>query len=331
METNAGPMRVVAGSGRSGTTWVLDCLADANGLRPMFEPLHPAVTPLGAKFAYRAIQPGEQHPDLKAYLGRIARGEYHSLWVTYRGRRDLLVPSPSNLRSWNDVLRISRRWRGLLKDRAALGVASRRHGTLIKMIRANLALGWMTQTLGAKAILLVRHPCAVVESQARLGEVWDPEPILNRFRADARLHEVSSGRYIELLGARLSLIESLALVWVIENQLPVEQSERLGYVVIPYEDLADEAPWQRMCMALGLAVLPENARLREPSQQASIREAAGYAASAGKPRWMTSLRVDELRTIQRVLDRVECQLYDVGQTRPLWSPPNAGTHLMVKY
>src|SRR5215218_5110451 len=158
MEPNIRPMRVIAGSGRSGTTWVLDCLADANGLRPMFEPLHPAVTRLGAKFAYRAIRPEESHPDLEAYLGRIARGEYNSLWVTYRGRRDLLIPSPSTLRSWNDVLRISRRWREFLKDRAVLRAASRRRGTLIKMIRANLALGWMTQTLGAQAILLIRHP-----------------------------------------------------------------------------------------------------------------------------------------------------------------------------
>jgi hypothetical protein len=33
--------RVVAGYGRSGTTWVQDVLAISNELRPVFEPLHP--------------------------------------------------------------------------------------------------------------------------------------------------------------------------------------------------------------------------------------------------------------------------------------------------
>jgi len=37
-------MKLIAGSGRSGTTWVLDALADANDLRPVFEPLHPMVS-----------------------------------------------------------------------------------------------------------------------------------------------------------------------------------------------------------------------------------------------------------------------------------------------
>ena len=32
---------IIAGSGRSGTTWVLDAVAEANQLRTKFEPLGP--------------------------------------------------------------------------------------------------------------------------------------------------------------------------------------------------------------------------------------------------------------------------------------------------
>jgi hypothetical protein len=312
-------MRIIAGSGRSGTTWVLDCLADANDLRPMFEPLHQQVTPLGPKYAYKTIVPGERFPELEAYLERIARGDYSSWWVTYRGRRDLLIPSTSNLRSREDARRMYWRWRKFLKDRAVLRRASQRQGTLIKMIRANLALGWMAKTLGSRAILLLRHPCAVVESQWRLGPIWDPAPILDRFRADARLEEISGGRYRELLETRLSPIESLTLVWAIENQIPVERATQYGYSVIPYEDLADEAkrPWQRICASLALAALPEKSRVRRPSQQASRRTSFGYSASPREPSWMGSLATDDLHKIQRLLDKLECRLYDVTQSGPL--------------
>lgn len=312
-------MRIIAGSGRSGTTWVLDCLADANDLRPIFEPLHQKVTPLGPKYAFKAIVPGESCPDLEAYLQRLARGEYSSWWVTYRGRTDLLIPGLTNLRSGKDMSLMYRRWCRFLKDRSTLHAASQRQGTLIKMIRGNLALGWLTRTLGARAILLLRHPCAVVESQNRLGDIWDPAPVLERFRRDARLEELSGGRYRELLETRMSTLESLTLIWIIENQIPVERATQYGYSVVPYEDLADAAkrPWQNICASLALSALPEQARVHKPSQQAANRRSSGYGAAPRRPKWMGTLEADDLRKIQRLLDKLECRLYDVTQSGPL--------------
>ncbi len=317
------PMRIIAGSGRSGTTWLLDCLADANDLRPMFEPLHQKVTPLGPKYAYKAIIPGESCPELEDYLRRISRGDYSSWWVTYRGRTDLLIPGLSNLRSVGDLGLMYRRWRRFLKDRPAMRAASRRQGTLIKIIRGNLALGWLTQTLGARSVLLIRHPCAVVESQRRLGDIWNPQPILERFRNDARLEEISAGRYRELLETPLSPIEALTLIWIIENQIPVERATSYGYPVIPYEDLADatKRPWQRICAALGLSALPEEAHVHKPSQQASNRRPGSYHSAPREPRWMGKLGTDDLRKIQGLLDRLECRLYDVTRRGPLQAAP----------
>ena len=61
-------MRLIAGSGRSGTTWVQDALAAANDLRPVFEPLHPAVSEIGARYAYRALSRNDEHPELQRFL-----------------------------------------------------------------------------------------------------------------------------------------------------------------------------------------------------------------------------------------------------------------------
>jgi hypothetical protein len=56
-DATSDPIRIIAGSGRSGTTWVLDALAEANALRPVFEPLHPLAIPQARPFAYRYYRP----------------------------------------------------------------------------------------------------------------------------------------------------------------------------------------------------------------------------------------------------------------------------------
>ena len=313
-------MRVISGSGRSGTTWVLDCLAEANGLRPIFEPLHPAVTPFGRDYAYRAIEPDELHPVLAAYLYEVDCGLYRSWWLNYRGRRDLLTPTAANLRSLDEIKRLWRRWRSFLRDKPALQRASRRSEALIKFIRANLALGWMVRTFDARAVLIVRHPCAVVESQRRLGSIWDPWPILNRFRADAVLDKLTEGRYRNLLRAELSILEALTLVWVIENQSPVARAAEHRYQVVFYEDLVERPAeeWQRICTALALSRAPDSSSVRRPSQQASMRD-EDFASRLSAPKWISTLTRDDLASIRRVLDSTDCHLYCIEQEAPLRS------------
>src|SRR5262245_32752648 len=69
-----GPIRIIAGSGRSGTTWVQDVLADANALRPIFEPLHPLAVPQADPFAYRYLRPAVEQAAAAAFLTRVFEG-----------------------------------------------------------------------------------------------------------------------------------------------------------------------------------------------------------------------------------------------------------------
>lgn len=317
--TDSGPpMRVIAGSGRSGTTWVLDCLADANQLRPIFEPLHPKVTPLGPAYAHRAIAPGDSHPELLEYLRRVDSGAYRSMWVNYRGRRDLLFPGPQALLSLRQLRRLRRRWVRFLGDLPGLRRRSARQGALIKVIRGNLALGWMVASLPARAVLIVRHPCAVVESQYRLGEIWHPSPILERFRGDQLLDARTQGRYRDLLKAKLSTIEALTLVWAIENQLPVAEAGEYGYEVIHYENMrrTPQSEWRRIAQALDLSQVPAPQIVQAPSQQAS-RRLDDPDADSTRPRWARALKDEDLARIQRLLDTVGCELYGVENELPV--------------
>jgi len=227
------PKRLILGSARSGTTWVLDCLAEANDLRPIFEPLDPLESKLTARHANDCMASDDSNPELERLFRNLAAGSVHSRWIDYRGPRRLWLPRPEgNPRGTAYAKRWLRQWRSYLRTHMMMRTAVRRKETLIKCVRANLMASWLAQTIGFRIALIVRHPCAVVESQYRLRSpiVRNPGPVLARYRASERLHQQTGGRYLSLLHAELTTIEALTLNWVIENQWPIEQSEEAGYV-----------------------------------------------------------------------------------------------------
>ena len=317
--------RIILGSGRSGTTWVQDCLARENCLRPIFEPLHEGESELGRRCAYRMLTPGDENEELEVYFRDLSEGHIRSLWIDYRGRRELLFPDPRKLATVGGLRRWVWAWRKHLADKRELRRTAHRRQTLIKCIRANLMAGWLSRNLGFRTVLLVRHPCASVESQYRNLSAWNPEPVTERYRSDTRLHDTSNGTYVPLLNSRLTRIQALTLNWVIENQYPVAQAPAEGYTVTYYEDLR-ECPlvaWPRICAALGLAHIPGEELVKAPSQQ-SYSQNAKNALLAREPHWRRALNADQLKEIQGILDATECNLYNVSSTAPLrgTTPPS---------
>ena len=82
---------VIVGSGRSGTTWVQDALAQANGYATAFEPLHPDAEPAMAAYAGRYLRAEEDSAELKFFLEQVFSGRGHDTWITYRVRPDRLA------------------------------------------------------------------------------------------------------------------------------------------------------------------------------------------------------------------------------------------------
>jgi hypothetical protein len=178
--------------------------------------------------------------------------------------------------------------------------------------------GWMARVAGFRTVLVVRHPCATIESQLRSG--WDPAIPLKIYRADEKLHEVTDGRYLELLNSNLTTVEEMALKWVIENQWPVAQSDIDGYSVFYYEDLVSRhtTTWANLCSSLELQRIPDEALRRRPSQQAFFESSHRISEQAQrKPRWNSSLSKKQLDEIQRILDVTECTLYSVFENDPI--------------
>ena len=313
-------VRFIVGSGRSGTTWVQDALAEANGLRPVFEPLHPAVSDIGRRFAYRALSADDRYPELEQFLEEVCAGMRHKWWTQYRRPGDRLFPRLRQLTSIQRVKAEYRSWHKFWRDRPALAAAARRTEPLIKCIRANLMLGWLSQICDGRMALIVRHPGAVVESQFRLGRdrVWDPEPVLNRYRIDARLQELTGGRYSSLLARRLPRIEALTLNWVIENQWAMKNASDNGVTVVLYERLkaspGDE--WQRLCRALDLPNVPPTSLIARPSQQSTDRYVGSKVSLTGEDSWWQRLSSAQIQQIQRVLDEAEFADYSMSMVEP---------------
>jgi len=308
-------IRLIAGSGRSGTTWVQDALATANGLRPVFEPLHPYVSALGNRFAHRALGPDDDHPDLVQFLNEVCAGRRNRFWTLYRRQRRWLLPPSDEFSTMQDAVRVYRRWGKFLKELPRLAAAGRRGEPLVKCIRANLMLGWLSRRLGCRTVLVVRHPGAVIESELRGG--WNAQFALDRYRRDAKLHELTGDRYRTLLDRQMTPIETLAARWVIENQWVVEGAAANGVTVVYYEHLksSPDREWQRIRVALELEKAPPLEVIVRPSQQSAPKKSAA-GGIGDEPRWLRALSRDYLGRIQGVLDNAGVELYTMSEPEP---------------
>ncbi len=316
-------MRLIAGSGRSGTTWVLDALATANKMRPVFEPLHPKVSKFGERYGHRALAPDELHPELQRFLEDVCAGHKERLWTQYRCQRHFLVPSPADLRTITDVASLGHRWRKFLQEVPGLAKMSTRREPLVKCIWANLMLGWLSRQCKFRIVLVVRHPGAVAESELR--NAWSAKFALDRFRGDRKLHELTNGRYWALLEQKLTPIEELAAQWLIENQWSIETAPANGVTVVFYERLKSlrDSEWERIQKAFDLQCMPDAAMLARPSQQTAPQGSGIDPSATGRPRWQRVLSQEQMSQIQRILDHAHFDLYSMSNAEPREAPNTA--------
>jgi hypothetical protein len=175
----------LAGSGRSGTTWVAGIINHRNRYRLVFEPFHPGRVRICANFRRKQyLRPDDRREE---YLGPARE-------ILTGGIRD----------PWTD--RFNNKF-----------VARRR---LIKDIRANLLLGWMRANFpGVPIVLLLRHPCAVAASRLALGwrdnlpEMMEQEELVEDF-----LLPVEAG-----IRDSRGAFERHVFSWCIENYVPLRQ------------------------------------------------------------------------------------------------------------
>ena len=256
---------LVAGTGRSGTTWLAGIIASQLRCRMMFEPFNSSKVAAYRSFHYyQYMRPHEGHSTLYAFCRDVFSGVIRDNWID----------------SQVEYLRPRCR--------------------LVKEIRANLLLRWIHDRFPEVPILfIVRHPCAVVQSRMSLN--WGTDPIAS-FLAQDRLVEDFLLNKKGIIERVQTPEEKHAIVWCVSNLVPLRQFEQGTLNVIYYENLCVR-PEEEISRIFGLigqsatgSALRHAARPSTTATQASSIVSGGDSLTKWQER-MTSAQCERILEI----------------------------------
>jgi len=235
---------VLAGSGRSGTSWLAEILVAALDYRYLWEPFHPERVPamkrvLPSRSPF--VPPEEKNAALEAEVAQVLSGRISNPWINSRSPLWRNRPYP---------------------------------GRVVKDIRINGMLPWLVRHFpDPHYVLVFRHPYAVVQSRVKLG--WDAQ--LQAYFGQAPLWE-ELAPYRALLEQAQTPWEQQTLRWCIETYLPLRKLQPGEVTLYCYEELlrqARESPEQLLGMLLGAeGQRPEKIAARRSSSSTTGLEQA---------------------------------------------------------
>ena len=198
---------VVSGFWRSGTTLLLETLANLTGARSFFEPLHfrvPRARPFHGPHLFEArgrlqsetypyLSPGQATSSMDEFLDAMLCGELSHPWTRKaRGTRQL----------------ISRQ-------------------IIVKLVRGNLLLAYLEARFRPTTFFIFRHPAAVVASlrrgAANLGIYSSPEFLNILLEQSALRADFLANREDHVRRWSDSPLHRLTLVHAIANAVPLAQ------------------------------------------------------------------------------------------------------------
>jgi hypothetical protein len=232
IDIDADPKNTIflAGTGRSGSSWVANIVNYRNEFRYMFEPFFPARVPECRHFAYRQyLRTGDLDPAFVTPARCIVSGRIRNDWIDQFNRK----------------------------------VVSRKR--VIKDIRANLMLGWLKRRFPEMRIVLVlRHPLADANSRLALG--WRSH--LDELARQPDLWSDFLAPFSSVIESARTDFEKHVVLWCVENLVPLRQLSGDAVHLTFYENLCErpDLEIQRLFDFLGLPIRREVfARSRQPT------------------------------------------------------------------
>ncbi len=203
MPEHARPDNVIflAGSGRSGTTWLANLLNHRQDFSYYFEPLNhhqvKGIDPFGWR---QYLRPDGDYPEHRKVAENFLYGTVENEWVN----------------RFNSAPHSNKR--------------------IVKEIRANMTLAWMRQQFpDVKLILTLRHPIAVTVSRMEMNWKRGVDLLLGQ----PELNEDYLEPILPLLEREeMHAYESGLLLWCVENFVALKQIRELDVHVLFYEHLA---------------------------------------------------------------------------------------------
>jgi hypothetical protein len=269
---------LLAGTPRSGTTWVGQMLAAAEGHSLVNEPLGlkmPGVQ--GAGFSWATyVDPDEEWPQGESVLRRYFQGRGMTVKLLLR----------NGLR------------------------ASTQRSLIVKEVKANRLLPWIARRFSLRGMIhLIRHPCAVVSSQ--MANLPDRDPCL----ADNLKYLQRELPHLLPWARKLATEwENRALTWALDQRVPLSAPDPKPWLTVSYERLvtAGERELERVFSACGVPLsasarmaLEQNSwQVRTPSVDhsiASVEERLGV--------WKKRLRPEQIAATLEVCERCGVHIY----------------------
>ena len=207
VDVGGGPNDAVflAGTERSGTTWVAEAINYAQDYRLMFEPFWAQHVPASEPIAPQEyIRPDDRPADKIGAATRILAGQVRNRWV----------------------------------DRFHRSFIARQR--LIKDVRANLFLKWLKNLFPQlPVVLLIRHPCAVAKSQIERKHGFATTE--HTFLTQPALVEDHLEPFVADIRHDHSPFADRIFRWCIQNYVPLKQFSKNEIHVVFYENLCTDA------------------------------------------------------------------------------------------
>jgi hypothetical protein len=274
---------MVAGTARSGTTWVTDLIASQISCRVLFEPFHSKLVEAFQQFHYfQYMRPDEQNQELLAYCRRVFSGDIRDRWIDH------------------EVETIFPQYR------------------LVKDIRANLFLGWLHNHFPEVPLLFViRHPCAVVLSRMQLG--WWTDKDIEPFLSQPKLVDDFLAEKMKVLGRAKTDEEKHAIIWCISNLVPIRQFHSHQLDTIFYENLCTQ-PEQEIPRIFQAIEHDYDDAIFASAQQPSYTTVRTSAIVTGKDkvtRWKRELSPQQISNVLSVVADFELDYIYADSVTPL--------------
>jgi hypothetical protein len=233
---------VIAGTPRSGTTWLMEILGVIPGYICLFEPLNPIYFPESIEVGFKSrkyLPPDVDWKEGEEYLRKIFTGRIQpdKSWLE---KGDYTKKNFYNLISdFLGQLKPEKLMHQLLGDKL-----------IVKSVRLNRLLPWIAERFQMRSmIFIIRHPCAVVASRFKPGASL-PTDILKYVKVSFPTKEEILNEASEINGLdkglfdRLKRIhtqeELLAASWCLDNYIPLSYQKPYPWIVVSYEKLVKD-------------------------------------------------------------------------------------------
>ena len=230
---------IIAGSGRSGTSWLHDVLTSLyNDYRQIFEPLHPGQVPGATQFAGLCLGAEDHNDALYQYLDAVFHGSAPKAWLRWM-HMGISIETGFSRKAIQFLYNLPK-----LKFWATHRV--------VKFIQANLMLEWIGESFDYPIVFVIRNPYAVISSQLNMG--WDHR--VEHYTRQENVRKMLGESLTKFSESLVTIEQKLTARWCIENLIAIKQIDslqRAGKSVIPvtYEKLQKDGNLDLMLRTLG--------------------------------------------------------------------------------